>query len=664
MPHFEAMTATVVVLVLAAMVARRMGVPQLMAPTCMLVNIIIMQTWVLLLGLLGALNIHGWRIMTWGVVGLCIALAAITRQRDRPLSRLNETSRLDAQSRSAAVATLAVMAVLVIVAVITSSVGPFLGDVLQYHMAAPTDWVAEQRIAAKNWPDPRTWSAQGNGLLAVWWMLPIRDVNTGLWAGLFWLAFASATMWALVRQLGASTAAAAAAVLMLQIAPGMVWQAIGGMNDVAIWTLALYGLLCLAVRRLEAVHVALLMVAGAVGLGVKPTILPVWVPLMFVALTRFVAQRRRERGLVLPRSHHVDSERPMANVAERAVSGYYQRSTAGWHRWAVLGTVACAALTCGTYWYIRNWALHQDPFYPATLRIAGTTLFRGVGEHSGGNIGWARFEANVYDLVTKHLLARSEPDVPAAFTAGMGWYPVMGAIGMAVLLCRNARWRWIGSATLMITVCTCAAVIEGRWSGRFFGYLAFVSIAAIVCAPRYVGSVRMRRLWLVGAVVTSCASGSYLLGGLLPSEIYEDLRQSGFSRVDLGRVYPHSIGDHLQSLSSVPPEETLAVSVPFRSSSAWLIGPVSLLHGPEIRRRLRYYGGVPSYDEVRQLAEGGVEWILFIVPRDVAEMLANRASTLGLDRVAGGLFSIRANVVAAQPNVGRNRDGGGGAAEE
>ncbi len=593
---------------LLAAAALRIRPLRFMPMAALLIHVVMIQLIVLLTGLAGRMDIVTWRVVGLSLFILCIAgstVPAIAAELNIYKRRIRRTARAIGPLRLIP-ALLLLLGMAAVIAVLGTLVGPYLPDVTTYHLAPPTDWIVNARVADHNWPDPRSWWPMGHSLLAAWWMLPTRSLNFSVLANLHWVAMAVAVCWTWARQMGCRPRIALLASCLVATLPVLWAQAVSGLNDMAIATLILGTIAPLMTRRVSAMHFVLSACFLLTALGIKATLLPMAPPLLALGAFRFF---RRETALC----------GPGAVIAVR---------------WYVL-LLMCATL--GGFWYLRDAHVWGNPLYPATVNV-GPIHLKGDRDIADkvGRLNVNHLVVNLKDLLTHRMWDDRKSVVRADVKYGSGFGVVAAGLGGVALL--FMLWRAPGSRAALITVLgialfLAAAVEHDDWFGRFFAFLAMVMvICAAAMVPRL--AENQRKIWLAMIALAAMPSIYAGLCTTAPPVIRNYWQEAGLERVPLTATAAFTEHSWLYTaIEQLPDEKPVVIFAPTHS------GPVAAMHGPTLRRHLFYTDQPPTLEEIRGWKEAGAKWLIVSVkPTDLKE--AEEMLPLGLRRVDRGVYEI------------------------
>lgn len=574
---------------------------RLMPLATVAVYLLTVQAWVYFTGWFGALNLETWRaVATLLLLGSVYLLAGRIAKREM-LVWWKSLRVIVGQLGGATIALTAAFtfAAMMILGAAGWWVGPYLPDVIHYHLAGPADWIAEGRISGRDWPDPRSWWPSGQGLLALFHMLPTGTIRAASWANLPVLMLTMAGGWAWVRQWGGSRRVAlAGAAAMLGIP--VVWaQSTAAMNDLTV--------------------AALLMAALAPLLG--PSVTPAAGNLSLLALCLLIGVKGVAWLLAPP-------------VALLLLYRVYR------NRWQFQITRAwrvllALALFIGATWYIRNAVFWSNPLYPSPLTIGWIDVARG-DELLGGEVGrisFSQFRRTLGDLLSTRIWDRQaihRGDV----ADGSGFGPAAAGLGLVAILfltIANSATRPAAVCLLAMLLPACAGIRNDPWFARFFAIFALILTAAAVVMIDHLPDRRMKLAWsgMLG-IALACGLWSGLQAAIPP------LARLHWQDRGLAPIPPASLALFAQFTSTLhaiekfdsaaPPgfDAPLVVYAPHRTA------PVAALHGPQLARRLIYATQPPDAALLARWQAAGARYLIAVTPASSRQETDRQLHALGL----------------------------------
>ena len=177
---------------------------------------------------------------------------------------------------------------------------------------------------------------------------------------------------------------------------------------------------------------------------------------------------------------------------------------------------ACCLLVGGS-WYLRGWVDKGDPVWPASVHVAGATVFQGreqIGQiltvPPGGSRAWwyevARSWYHDVTFWTRHAFGYEQRD------GGLG--PLWGWLGWAAvgwLAWWALRRRAVVAVNLIAPFALLFAVQPYRWWSRFTLYLPALAAIGLVLAIEKLGRPRAAALIAVTAIALDAPGAVRLL---------------------------------------------------------------------------------------------------------------------------------------------------------
>ncbi len=306
---------------------------------------------------------------------------------------------------------------------------PFTWDSLTYHLTNVAQWTQSGVIAPFETPVDRIWSPANYEVFAAWFTVFLHHDVVVEAAGLPAYLLACLAVYAIGRTLGLKPAGSLIAALGYASTPALLLATTATKNDpimAALYLMMLALGLDLAVRpgaepgRNRPGQVVLLVGAWLLALGTKPYILHLTPGLLLAWMLVSIGSESRAGWRSLPGSI-------MARVRSNP-DGF--RLAAGW--------VLAAGLLLGSFWYVRNWRLMGNPFFPYGVTVEGTQVIPASG--SVTQLGLTNFLENLNSFVQRFgdKQARITPDLPN--TTGWGW--VAYGLGLPALAWGLVRRPW------------------------------------------------------------------------------------------------------------------------------------------------------------------------------------------------------------------------------
>lgn len=418
---------------------------------------------------------------------------------------------------------------------------PYPGDALLYHLPKIAEWTRAGGFTREMGLNCRVTFPSGFELIETWWVVFFHhDVLIEV-AGVEFLLLGCFGAYSIARSLALGPSVALGASLLFGMTPGLSLQATSTLNDGAAAALVV-ATAALVVAR---VPLPLLLVAGGLGAGIKPTYL-----YATPGLGVLLALVRREPGL-----------------ASRD-----QRWGAG---------LAGVAIAVGAFWYLRNLVWFGNPIYPLGARVGAD-----APQQLGPSLGSLR--DSLVSLLDVKLYDRAGP--PGALHVGSAnWGAAAFACGMPALvglLRESAPVRRLALALGVSLLSVLALVTFDLWNARF---LLFFPVLPALALARAASGHRLI------AGVAALAVGLEVLSTCLPAELpavrLEGMVHSGWRERSARPAAPAGRSD-----------EPIGCAGEDWPTPYWL-------YGPDFSRRVVYLPERRLEDLLSRLAREGVRTI-------------------------------------------------------
>ena len=431
------------------------------------------------------------------------------------LTALQEWRVWARENRGFAIACLVVVGLMVLrIIAHTWFLPPYIWDTLSYHLPRIADWVQHAEIVTVDTPVVRTYWPAGFELFQAWFVVFLHHDALIELAGVPFLLMAVLSVYIIAVECGVRKRLALWAGILFWGSPGVTTHVVSCKNDLSI---AAVFLLIVAVllygrheRRLAGWSVFVSVLAGLYALGAKPYI-AFLAPGLAVVFLWCVW-----RG-------------------EWTVKDLFRGSLPGW---CVCGLLV-VTLVVASFWYVRNAAMFDNPFYPTDVRVAGASLDgEGAGSGQQGRFDVGSMQQSFRNLWDSRLF---EPE--GRYTAdlggmsGWGWVAV-GLGGPA------AMWMFVASGLfrlLLVVFCGSLAFLLGwvdpdPWNFRFTLWFPAVFCVAVV-------GVYER---LSVGVFRSAFACLLIAGGL--ANFIDTLDNGYIRKKEKGMLVAHSIGSRSAAL--------------------------------------------------------------------------------------------------------------------
>lgn len=294
---------------------------------------------------------------------------------------------------------------------------PFIWDSLTYHLTNVAQWIQDQRISVFITPVDRIYTPANYEVFAAWFAVFLHHDVIIEASGLPAYLVAGLSVYAIGRSLEVPPWASWIATLGYLSTPALTFAVTGTKNDPLIAGLYLMSLALVIhistkpsrLRLKEAFGpVLVLVIALLYAVGTKAYIVHL-LPGVLLAGILF-SLRTGDSGFWfrVPRLF-------LSEIRKRG-----QVFT------VIVVMVLCGGLFLGSYWYIRNWILMGNPFYPYIVDVGGTSVPK--SEATGFQFGLNNLLDNLGLFAEKFgdKQYRITPDLPN--TTGWGWI----AYGMGI----------------------------------------------------------------------------------------------------------------------------------------------------------------------------------------------------------------------------------------
>lgn len=233
---------------------------------------------------------------------------------------------------------------------------PYVWDTLTYHLPKVADWVQYGKLVALPTPVARSYWPANFELFQTWFVLFFHHDFLIEAAGLPFYLLAVFSVYSSGRSLELSRNWSASLAVIYALTPSVFMNAVSCKNDIAVAALYLFLLsVMLDLRRHKdqvGSHAAVIGAAILIAIGIKPYMVFILPGLMLIGFWCF----------------------GMKQTGSKQTTGLD-------YSIPVVCFLLTTALILGVYWYVRNYWLFDNPFYPADFRLFGQLIF---GDGHGG----------------------------------------------------------------------------------------------------------------------------------------------------------------------------------------------------------------------------------------------------------------------------------------
>jgi hypothetical protein len=299
---------------------------------------------------------------------------------------------------------------------------PFVWDSLTYHLTNVAEWTQHGRIFLVNSSVLRVASPSNYEVFATWFTLFLHHDVVVEASGIPAFVLACIATFALARILGLSMSSASIAALGFGLTPALVLATTGTKNDplmAGLFIMATTIVVDLYQRQGEGHHrnlpgqITLLAMVLLYALGTKPYIIHLIPGLILIALLMSIQKGKGRNWIELPKKIWMQ-----------------WRNLKPAFRWImIVGLVA--GLFLGGFWYIRNWIVFENPFFPYGIEYGDTLLFKSPRSR-GVPLSLERLPQNLISFASKFGDKQGVIIPSLKDTTGWGWFAYV--LGLPALL--------------------------------------------------------------------------------------------------------------------------------------------------------------------------------------------------------------------------------------
>lgn len=516
---------------------------------------------------------------------------------------------------------------------------PYVHDTLTYHLPNVAEWVQKGRIHAISTPVLRSYWPATFEVFESWFVVFLHNdllIQLGC-VSCYLLAVTS--VYAICRGLDFGNHLSAGVALLYAYTPSVAIHATSCKNDMAVAAMYLFAM---------ALLVNLLRVGGSSSFPLSRRILLIAMAFCFGVGTKayavFIAPGLILLGIVALAKYR---------LFKHAILSFHPKNIASTSRFVLYTCLVLGGVVLTFYWYVRNYIIFDNPFYPADFKLFGHLIFGSGAAPDPGTSAQPSFSVhsmwqNARNLVTYKILDQFRIYTDLNRITGWGWFNFACGISAVVYgLLFDKRVRFIILCFIISLLSLLGWVFVDDWHGRFLHF--FPPVFAIAFGALL---IRLRIKWVQAPLVVLaiiCSLSNYLAV----------LNVGVFSKDDLGRLmalpplerslvnaninYPWVKGRvYREVLNHVPENEIIGYSLKKND----VIYP---LYGSNLSRRLHYLP-VSPVSLVDSMNLHGIRYLYF--PRAAERFIGEWIYPYGAHQIG-----VRNGQMATWINLGsRNRE--------
>jgi len=351
--------------------------------------------------------------------------------------------------------------------------------VLVYHLPKVVDWIQFQAIVTLPKSELKAYWPANFELLQAWFIVfPHHDVFIEL-AGIPYYLLALTSLYSIGRSLRINKTYALLICFLYASTPSVLLNSLSCKNDIAIAGLFLFMTAVIMDYTVSPgallKRLFLFAVAFIFGMGIKPY-------LMFIS-----------PGLMV--------------LLAWAYWKTYRENHSSDHRISLyLIPFFILALSMTSFWYVRNYILFSNPFFPTDFSLFGHLIF-GTGHGLGqqGTFELSSMINGLKEVFSERIfdrIGRFDPDVSGK--AGWGWFCFAGGIPTAfVALFLNRAYCVMAISFCLSLVSLFGWVTHDPWNMRFTTWFPAIFALGFGCTLSHLGN-RFTKDILIGLSLLFC----------------------------------------------------------------------------------------------------------------------------------------------------------------
>ena len=430
---------------------------------------------------------------------------------------------------------------------------PFVWDSLTYHLTRVAQWIQDQRISVFDTPIERIYTPANYEVFATWFTLFIHHDVVVEAAGLPAYLLAGLSVYAIGRSLEISGWASLLGAIAYLSTPALLLAVTGTKNDpmmAALYLMAAALIIDLSSRRGiilrsgYAGRLLSLVLVLLLAVGTKPYIMHLSVGLLVIGGGILLQDKRSGRW-------YREKWKSLASFFSSSINIRI-----------MVVILLISGLFLGSYWYLRNWSLTGNPFFPYGITIGDTPLApkEGVVPVDLENL-WRNLKLFAEKFGDKQN--RILPDLPN--TTGWGW--VVYGMGLPALAWGVIRNRRIRILAVGFSISFLAIMISNRaspWNMRYVVWFpALLCLALAAVFDRFPDELKAAKhglsfLFVICLALNLAMTVTY---NLIPIRTFEEMLSRPVWERDAALLDIYMPDEYFSALEIVGPEERLGYNV-------------------------------------------------------------------------------------------------------
>ena len=489
---------------------------------------------------------------------------------------------------------------------------PFVWDSLTYHLTNVAEWTQHGRIFLVNASVTRVASPSNYEVFATWFTLFFHHDVVVEAAGIPAFILACIATFALARILGLSKSSASIAVLGFGSTPALIMATTGTKNDPLMAGLFIMATtIVVNLFQLEREDCAknltgqilLLVLVLMYALGTKPYIIHLIPGLLLIAIMRSL-QKGKGRYLI-------ELLRKIWMQRWKLISAF---------RWTMIVGLA-AGLLLGGLWYIRNWIVFENPFFPYSIEYGDKLIFQSPRQ-SGIPLSLERLPQNLISFASKFGDKQGVIIPSLKDTTGWGWFAY--ALGLPSLLWvffRRPNLRTISLGFMTSLLMLFISTRDTPYNMRYAIWVPAIMALAFASFYDWIPTRYRFERYAFSMLLVVCLGLNFLLtlnyNRVLIRDFVGILKVPIWQR-DTSKLHIYVDPEYEQALDVVPNDETLGYNLHHDA----FIYP---LYRADFSQRLVYvpFSGDNTCDNLVEVMKiHGTRWLFAIPERTLPANLA------------------------------------------